>query len=132
MEAGQGGKEFKKVSVLLGAEEERKLLVQLLNKKASITASQVTSNLKLIAAHSKSKVIGFGKQYADVYDIGSEFDPEADTHNERFADDVEESLVPERVRARGLKQWSSSTAGSAAGATEKKANRHKLGYAGLS
>ena len=132
MEAGQGGKEFKKISVLLGAEEERKLLVQLLNQKASITATLPISDPKVAATRSKSKVIGFGKQYADMYDIGSEYDPEADTQNERYAEHVDESLVPERVRAKGIKQWSSASTANSAGTTQKKANRHKLGYAGLS
>jgi hypothetical protein len=142
VEAGQGGKEVKKVSLLVGAEAERKLLVQLLNKKASLSSSQ-TNNKKLQSVlnqpldstdGSRLKVIGFGKRYAGIYGLGAEYDPtkEMIESNERFDTKVDQSRVPFVVRAKGVTSWTSDETGSKTDRKAVKINRHRSGYSGLS
>lgn len=167
VESAQGRKEVKNVSVLVGAENERRLLVQLLNRKASLSSSSSSSTLNnnkksysvsnyssindggvntdsnmsaysSNASNSNSSVVGFGKAYAGVYGLGSEYDPAAESQqlNERFTDAVSESLVPQRVKAKGVAGWAAGEALAVdAAVLEQKAKtikRNKLVYSGLS
>ena len=66
LEAAAGGKEIKKVSVLVGAEKERIRLNELLMKKASYVG--MTSEKE-----KQSRAVGFGRDIATLYGVGSAF-----------------------------------------------------------
>ena len=106
VEAAAGGKEMKKVSMVVGAEEERQQLQNLLIRRAKFTGSTLfddeeeeegedgnkenassansgarsvngASTQKPWKAHTKKvkkRVIGFGKEYAELYGLGGKFD----------------------------------------------------------
>ena len=84
-EAAAGGKEIKKVSVLVGAEKERIRLNELLMKKASYVGMDDFEKEK------QSRAVGFGRDIATLYGVGSAFEESADAaeNNERFADKLD-------------------------------------------
>lgn len=179
VEAAAGAKEFKKVAVVLGAEEERKKLEMLLNRRAKFTGStllmeeeesgvggdkenSVGSNssdttlkmTKLKDSKLKKKVMGFGKEYAELYGLGGKFDDsiekQSQMENSRFLEGTsagyDDSEVPATVRARGGKTWVSDLVEVEATvitgendeekakqleSKAKKAKRNRLAYAGF-
>lgn len=134
LEAAIGGKEVKKVSVLVGAESERKLLEQLLMRRANFTGR--TDDEEHLSR--KPKVVGFGQGAASAYGLGEEYDASRDlaTENERFQAVVGVDTLPEVVRRKGAKAWTRpedlQEAPETLEARAKKVNRSKLVYSGIS
>lgn len=144
--------ERKVITVVRGAEAERKRLAYLLEQKEQLTGKledddEETSygDLKSVRAmdgvyeeskdNSKSSynVIGFGRSAA-MYDLGMNYDIslEEKLENVRFNEEVVDTKVPEVIRRKG-KKWSSNV--SVSDKTRKKretANRSKWAYAGWS
>lgn len=140
------------MSKLVGAEQERRELDILLSKRHmfigvdsiddlgsfnSIDSSELASintsnNLK---SFKKTAVLGFGKELAEVYGLGSKYDEsiESVSENTRFSNRVEQSSLPLRVRGREWK-FGDALAQSNLKLDEKalKMKRNKLSYAGLS
>lgn len=67
-EAAAGRVEVKKISILVGAEEERKKLEELLIRREKFTSGSKNSNDPI--RKKVSNVIGFGKEYAELYGLG--------------------------------------------------------------
>jgi hypothetical protein len=128
VEAGQGGIEKRSVTVLVGAEEERNRLDELIQQRADLTGSEYVQRAF------QTKVIGFGKQ-ATKY--GQRYNPneELKAENERFQEKVSMESVPVVIRARG-KEWKmGKDLEVTQEVLEKKAltmKRNKLVYSGLS
>lgn len=128
VEAAQGGVEKRNVTVLVGAEEERSRLDELIQQRADLTGSEYVQRAF------QTKVIGFGKQGTKY---GQEFNPneELKAENERFQEKVAMESVPTVVRARG-KEWKmGKDLEISQEVLEKKAftmKRNKLVYSGLS
>ena len=142
------------VYVLVGAETERRQLEELLDRRAKFVGSDSISlssdglddaGLKGPTAHTGKRVVGFGKEYAELYGLGGRFDEEAEftAENSRFAEKVADaSEVPTAVRA--LTERRGKTMGWAVGdkiidedaaALERKAQkakRNRLAYSGIS
>jgi kinesin family protein 5 len=139
-EAAIGGKERRLISVLQGAESERKRLGQLLIQREQLLGCSYEDDKKTIMSAiaeetklSTPNVIGFGRGLQD-YDIGITFDPslEEKTNNVRFAEDVDDKQVPMAVRAKG-KKWSTDVALDPEKLKKReKANRTRWAYAGYS
>lgn len=128
VEAALGGRETKKVYVVVGAEEERLLLEQLLRKRAELTGS----DFKL-----KSKSVAFGKESLYQSQFGETYNPEDDikTANVRFEDQTDVTNVPKAVRARksGRMGWRVSASNpDKLAQVAKKVDRNKLRYSGIS
>ena len=129
---GAGGVEIKKVSVLVGAEEERKRLQDLLMRKAAFVGSDEYEKEK------ESSSVGFGKDVATLYGVGAAFNEEkdADENNERFVDRLDDSKLSAVVRARGAKGWTTTddleSDPRKLEMKAKKAKRNKLVYSGIS
>jgi hypothetical protein len=94
LEANQGGLETKKVTVLQGAEEERKLLEKLLLDRLKLTGmggedAQLVGELKFGS-------LGFGGRYAEQYSLGKGYNmqQELETGNERFNATVDVEALP--------------------------------------
>ena len=124
-EASAGGVEVKKVFYLTGAETERRALEKLLLRRAEFTGQSLDANAKVDASDQsgwrdsassgdhppasgqglgpKKAVIGFGKEMAEVYGLGSRFDERVDgeQENERFQTNVDEQELPAVVKSRG-------------------------------
>jgi hypothetical protein len=152
--------ETKKVYMLVGAEEERKLLEKMLIKRALFIGSEPIDNddntvddspvfdqfgnpvpITKKPSGSRTKVVGFGKQYAELYGLGGKFDEEAEFHaeNTRFTQAVADTAaVPAAVRAhRGNKAWATGgpIAEEDSAVLAKKAQkikRNRLAYSGIS
>jgi hypothetical protein len=129
VEAGQGGIEKRSVTVLVGAEDERNRLDELIQQRADLTGSEYVQR-----AFQTKGVIGFGKQatkYGERYNPNEELKAE----NERFKEKVAMESVPIVVRARG-KEWKmGKDLEVTQEVLEKKAmtmKRNKLVYSGLS
>ena len=154
-EKSAGGMEVKKVFYLVGAEKERKELEKLLRRRAEFTGSTVaveevwqqsttlhesnTGLVQNINNKRRNKVVGFGKEYAEVYGIGERFNEyeEMITENTRFALKTDVEDVPNVVKSRkGGKNWATGeTLEVDEKVLEKKAiniKRNKLVYSGLS
>lgn len=147
---------------LTGAETERRALEKLLLRRAEFTGQSLDANAKMDAidhsgwrdanssedhslapAHGpgtkKAVVIGFGKEMAEVYGLGSRFDERMDgeQENERFQTKVDDHELPAVVKSRGGKQWLGSASDSLKidpkklAERAKKANRTKMVYAGM-
>lgn len=129
---GAGGVEIKKVSVLVGAEEERRRLQELLMRKASFVGSDEYEKEK------QSATVGFGKGAATLYGVGAAFDIERDAgeSNERFAERLEDSKLSAVVQARGARGWTTAEdLDHDPAELERKARkvrRNKLVYSGIS
>ncbi|KAL7553123.1 hypothetical protein ACHAWF_016378 [Thalassiosira exigua] len=91
---GFGGVEVRKTTVLVGAEEDRKLLHSLLLKKAQLSGSTIGEIISL--DHDSSGNIGFGK--AHEYGLGSKFSQDDDKENYRFNEAPKEDFVPKAVK----------------------------------
>ena len=135
VEAAIGGKEIQKISVLVGAELERKQLEELLIKRSKFTGEKVVNDESVSSDSkvNKSKVISFGKGFAQAYGFGEEYREEDDKENNRFVDKVVDSELPKVIKERGAKQWNVAPV-DAKKLEEKarKANRSKLVYSGIS
>jgi hypothetical protein len=136
IEKATGGVEVRMVTRLVGAEKERKELEKLLNRRAQYIGinpidEEATSNMP---AKMKKKRIGFGKELAETYGLGSKYlmEEENEIDNERFLDQVEKEYVPSRVR----KGWiaGEQIAEDPAKLEQKalKIKRNKLKFAGIS
>lgn len=88
-EAAMGGLEVRRVAVLVGAETERRQLEALLSQKAAFQGAPLSEPSK---QHSRP-VIGFGKEYAEMYGLGGRFDEEAEAqaHLSRFEKETDTS-----------------------------------------
>jgi hypothetical protein len=83
--AEKGTLEVRKTTVLVGAEEERKLLHQLLSKKSQLSgSSSPPSKFNIKTGLSFGGNIGFGK--AHEYGLGQQFSSDAEKENYRFSD----------------------------------------------
>lgn len=138
LEAALGNKEVVKVSILTGAEDERRLLEELLRKRYEFTGVPLDTLLNKNKLTS-GNVIGFGKAYAEIYNIGQKYDSEQDLveNNERFANQVETSRMPKLLQSKkGVTGWKSGNLlegdGKKLEEEADKAKRSKLVYAGLS
>jgi hypothetical protein len=128
MEAAIGGVETKKVYVVMGAEEERIRLEELLLRKAELTGS---------AFKLKTKSVAFGKESLYKSQFGDTYNPDDDlkTANVRFEDGADLTSVPLSVRARksGRQGWRVSASDpTKIEQLAKKVDRQKLRYSGLS
>jgi hypothetical protein len=146
-EKAMGAVEVKKVYMLVGAESERTQLAELLARRAKFIGSEplVDEEEETTAEggkkpSSRSKVVGFGREYAELYGLGGKFDEtaEVDAENARFAKGAVESAVPAAVRAhKGNKTWATGGAivEEDAAVLERKAQRvkrNRLAYSGIS
>ena len=102
IEATQGGKEIKKVTVLVGAEKERKQLEKLLLDRLKLIGCQDDSDDTLeLVGNLKYGSIAFGANKGD-YNLGKKFDVDEDaSQNQRFNEAVDEDNIPAVLRAGG-------------------------------
>jgi hypothetical protein len=120
VEAAAGGMEVKKVTYLTGAENERRQLEKLLLRRADFTGQPLSADPAEAPAAAGAaaaagaghdggakpwkkrapRVVGFGKELAEVYGLGARFDEQQDAAegNERFRDKVK--IVTRRGAAR--------------------------------
>lgn len=164
-EMAAGGVETKKVYMLVGAEEERQQLEQLLIRRAKFIGSEPLLDedtdidptedvrvtglqsdpdqvvVKKKSANPRKKVVGFGREYAELYGLGGKFDESAEesAENTRFAQKIaDEAAMPSAVRShRGTKNWATGApiAEEDASVLERKAQRvkrNRLAYSGIS
>jgi kinesin family member 5 len=142
-EKASGATEVMKVSVVTGAEAERIQLEKLLRQRVALLGSSAVlpgeEEQEENVTKSKKKVLGFGKQYAEIYGLGSKFDEaeEEKEENSRFNRAIREEELPTALlRAKkGTKSWA---LGEGVPASEEqvrkvaaKANRSKLAYSGV-
>jgi hypothetical protein len=115
---GFGGVEVRKTTVLVGAEEDRKLLHKLLTKKSQLSGSassapkSTTSNGASFGGN-----IRFGK--AHDYEFGQKFTQDTEKENYRFSDRPSEELVPDAVKSNKHE-------------AAKAAKKGRLAYSGIS
>jgi hypothetical protein len=132
-EAAIGGKEIQKISVLVGAEVERKQLEELLIKRSKFTGEKIVNEDQMRNGSDSKKLISFGKSFAQAYGFGAEYCEEDDKENNRFIDKVVETELPKVIKERGAKQWSVAPVDAKKlEANAKKVNRSKLVYSGIS
>ena len=91
--------ELRKTTVLTGAEEDRKLLCELLSKKAQLSGSSLGDQQSKKAAATFGGNIGFGKQ-AYEYGLGQQYLSHDEKENYRFRDKPSEDLVPGAVKSK--------------------------------
>jgi len=94
--------ELRKTTVLTGAEEDRKLLHELLSKKAQLsgsTDSSLSDQQSKGGAATYGGNIGFGKQ-AYEYGLGQQYLSCDEKENYRFSDKPSEDLVPDAVKSK--------------------------------
>lgn len=108
LEAKQGGVEVKKVTVLVGAEDERKQLEKLLLDRHKLIGCDEeydqNDEINQFVGKLKYGAIGFGGRYAEKYGLGKKFDVEEDAiENQRFADNVAEESLPSVLRKGGAR-----------------------------
>lgn len=128
LEAAVGAKEIMKTSELVGAENERKELEQLLKRLADFTGT------KPLETEGAKKTIGFGKKFAQLYGLGAEFDPEQDSENKRFESNIDTEELSAVVKAKGAKVWKGDqvTDPKELEKLAKKTNRNRSVYSGIS
>lgn len=151
LEAALGGKEVKVVTVLVGAQRERRELEALLRQRATLTGGDLfedeeEATTECVSAGGGASVVaggerrGRGKQvvgFGQEYRFGGRYDADADLQqeNQRFEDTVDSAELPSVVKQRFAgKQWvSAPTADPAALAKKAKSlRRSKLVYSGMS
>lgn len=152
VEMAAGGVEIKKVYMLVGAEEERKQLEQLLIRRAKFIGSEpivdeedqfdeTGAAVVRKASSKRTRVVGFGKEYAELYGLGGKFDESAEhvTENSRFAHGLSDvSALPAAVRKhKGTKSWATGAPiaeenAAVLEANAKKVRRARLAYSGIS
>ncbi|KAL7433686.1 hypothetical protein ACHAXH_002144 [Discostella pseudostelligera] len=94
---GSGGVEVKRTTVLVGAEDDRKLLHSLLLKKSQLSGSVRDENKRsTVASNNYGGNVGFGS--AHEYGLGSKFAPGDQNENYRFNEVPREDSVPDTVR----------------------------------
>jgi kinesin family protein 5 len=160
LEQAMGGKEVRKVTFLVGAEEERKRLGELLLQRAQFTGSmssyleevEVPQTDDVVSADAANatatgkgaaKVLGFGKQYAEMYGLGEKYETSLEENLQitRFEHSVAMDALPTVLRSQPNKQkaaaWATGeqiaemdTAKLSNNAT--KAKRSKLAYSAIS
>lgn len=133
LESALGGVEIHIVTKLTGAEEERKELEALLKKRAKYAGTDFLS----LDDQSKSKVLGFGKEMAELYGLGAKFDIQQDleTINERFEDTIATDTLPMVLQKQGVSWVTGDSLQEDPHILEKRAKkvrRNKLRFAGLS
>lgn len=138
-EKAMGAKEVKKVYILVGAEQERQQLEKLLRQRAKFIGSEP---MEEDDSAKRGGVVGFGKEYAELYGLGEKFDWNAEfsAQNSRFEGKLADAAaVPKAIRARRNVKAGWATGESME--TEKqevlerraqKAKRNKLAYSGIS
>lgn len=147
MESAVGGKEIKKVSTLVGAENERRALEGLLLRRAEFTGSSLDSGpsfdeagegqLSASGMRARPRVVAFGSK-SFFYGLGEAYDAQHDleSENARFGATVDEAALAAVVRAKGAKGWTRpedlEQDAAKLEARAKKVNRSKLVYSGLS
>jgi hypothetical protein len=128
---GFGGVEVKKITVLVGAEEEREKLNNLLKERAQLTGTTLESE---IGGDKYGGAVGFGKGYASAYGLGKSVDNDQESY--RFKDDVDADAIPEVLKMKGkVSGWKGMNDAHDQKTLEKmakKANRRKMAYAGVS
>ena len=129
LEAAVGAKEIMKTSELVGAENERKELEQLLKRLADFTGTK-----PLETEGTTKKTIGFGRKYAELYGLGAEFNPEEDSENKRFESNIDTEELSAVVKAKGAKVWKGDqvTDPKELEKLAKKTNRNRSVYSGIS
>lgn len=165
LEKAMGAKEVRKITYLVGAEEERLRLGELLLQRAQFTGassyldeneegentftddetaavSSNGANAEKKSSTSTRVVMGFGKQYGEMYGFGGKYEAELEENleNTRFQGSVNLQELPTALRA-------TKNANKAAWATgvqineedaeklekkAKKAKRNKLAYSSIS
>ena len=133
MEAmGFGGVEVKKITVLVGAEEEREKLNKLLKERAQLTGTTLDSE---IGGDKYGGAVGFGKGYSAAYGLGKSVDFN-DQDSYRFKDEVDADAVPDVLKKKGkVAGWKGMDDAHDQKTLEKmakKINRRKMAYAGVS
>jgi kinesin family protein 5 len=126
---GFGGVEIKKVTKLVGAEDERMRLMEMLKERAQLTGTTLESE---IGGAKYGGNVGFGN--ADEYGMGGKVSASAAEDVYRFADDVDVTLVPDVLKKKGkIKGWGKGeTDEKKLEVMAKKANRAKSAYSGIS
>ena len=117
---GFGGVELRKTTVLVGAEEDRKLLHKLLFRKAQLSGSTSSSSERDAKnGPSFGGDIGFGR--AHEYGLGQQFSSDAQKENYRFSEKPAEDLVPDAVKSKKLEVVAS-----------RAGKKGRLAYSGIS
>jgi len=132
MEAmGFGGVEVKKITVLVGAEEERTKLNKLLKERAQLTGTTLESE---IGGDKYGGGVSFGKTFSSAYGLGKSVDNDQDVY--RFKDEVDTENIPDVLKKKGkVGGWKGMKDADDPKTLEKmakKANRRKMAYAGVS
>jgi len=142
-----GAVEIKKVYVLVGAEVERQQLERLLLQRSKFVGSAIdeseetfSDSINGVKQKGKSKVVGFGKEYATLYGLGEKFDESNEflQGNSRFEGKVDSEETPAAVKARiGNRGWESALYTTEEDLKKlelkaKKIKRSKLAYSGIS
>jgi hypothetical protein len=94
------------VRLVVGAEEERKRLSQLLLQKEQLFGKRVTTIERENDLRKKKPVLGFGKEYAEIYDFGTKYDEKMDEiiDNSRFEGKISMEELPEIMKTRNSKK----------------------------
>lgn len=164
IEMALGGQEIKKIAVVVGAEEERKRLALLLLQKEqlfgksvmasamdSFSAESSSENLFMIDdsmtdsntnynRRSRKPVLGFGKQYAEIYGVGAMFDEKLEDalDNSRFDEKISMEELPMVIKKSRVKKLTWATGEKMEESQEllekkaMKVKRNKLAFSGLS
>lgn len=137
-EKASGATEVMKVSVVTGAEKERHQLDALLSQRAGLLGSTALLPEETegnTPQHSK-KVIGFGKEYAELYGIGSKYDAEQEEEleNGRFKATATLEELPSVLRGKKNVKlgWAMGETKETEEQKKKRVNRNKLAYSGIS
>ena len=127
---GFGGRESHKTTILVGAEDERKKLDQLLRKKAELTGTVINHEF---GGHEFGGSVGFGVAYK--YGMGEKRTSNADVPAYRFGK-VVDSNIPESVKKAGGKGWKVNSKDSVDEGEKlllkKKEKKSTLVYSGMS
>ena len=131
--------EVRKTTVLVGAEEERKRLNELLQTRASLTGMPLDNTQNHDTGEKFGGNVGFGN--AHTYGLGKQYSSklEEDNNNVRFQDTVNKEDLPAPVKkmraANGeiIDGWNSGDISQENLAhTARTINRNKLVYSGIS
>ena len=125
-------REVVKVTVLRGAENERKQLEDLLRKRYELTGRSLDEILA-----GTQNVVGFGRDYAEAYGIGRKYDIEIDreAENARFEGSVDVDSLPKVVKEKKAVWRSGAELETDSKKLEEEADkvkRSRLVYAGIS
>lgn len=142
VEMASGATEVMKVAVVTGAEKERKALEKLLSQRAALIGSSALMPDEVDDSSApRKRVMGFGKEYAEVYGLGSKFDEtqEEQAENSRFNQVANFEELPAVLRGKkaSVRSWATGEPAQTEEDVRKtaaKANRkrNKLAYSGIS